>query len=174
LVLGSGADVRYVLANRGANRFSLVYAELCTQRSTDVSAFKRANSNAVLDAECGANIDSDKSTDCCTIDVTVKGAHCYADFYANGAAKCCSHFDAKCSTHCVVFIAERAGKRQHSRLEQWEYAWLNGNVHLQRRICAHWRGIARVRKQRVERCCADMRCCEVRLHCSTGERNRLI
>ncbi len=54
------------------------------------------------------------------------------------------------------------GKRQRPRLEQWEYAWLNGNVHVQRRICAHWRGIARVRKQRVERCCADVHCGSMR------------
>ena len=72
------------------------------------------------------------------------------------------HLRAKRGANCVVFIAERTGERQRPRLEQWEYAWLNGNVHVQRRICAHWRGIARVRKQWVERRCADVHCGSMR------------
>tara|TARA_B110000881_G_C18047195_1_gene257813 strand:- start:51 stop:362 length:312 start_codon:yes stop_codon:yes gene_type:complete len=91
-------------------------------------------------------------------DVRYVHANCVANRYSDVSA----HFDAKRGTHCVVFIAERTGKRQRPRLEQWEYAWLNGNVHVQRRICAHWRGIARVRKQRVERCCADVHCGSMR------------
>jgi hypothetical protein len=150
LVVRSGADVRYVLTNRGANRVSIDCAEHCSQHIADVSAFKRANSNAVLDAKCGANIDSNKSTNCCTVDVAVKRAYCNANVRTDLDAYCCSHFDTKRGTHCVVFVAECAAKRQRPRPEQWEHARLNGCVHVQRRICAHRRGIARLRKQRVE------------------------
>ena len=150
LVVRSGADVRYVLTNRGANRVSIDCAEHCSQHIADVSAFKRANSNAVLDAKCGANIDSNKSTNCCTVDVAVKRAYCNANVRTDLDAYCCSHFDTKRGTHCVVFVAECAAKRQRPRPEQWEHARLNGYVHVQRRICAHRRGIARLRKQRVE------------------------
>ncbi len=87
-------------------------------------------------------------------DVRYVHANCVANRYSDVSA----HFDAKRGTHCVVFIAERTGKRQRPRLEQWEYAWLNGNVHVQRRICAHRCGIARVRKQWVERYGADVHC----------------
>jgi hypothetical protein len=86
----------------------------------------------------------------------------HANRVANRYSDVSAHFDAKRGTHCVVFIAERTGKRQRPRLEQWEYAWLNGNVHVQRRICAHRRGVARVRKQRVEQCCADVHCGSMR------------
>jgi len=100
----------------------------------------------------------------CAVDGTY-GAH-LLHFVTNKCpnieAEFCSYFDAKRGTHCVVFIAERTGERQRPRLEQWDYTWLNGNVHVQRRICAHWRGIARVRKQRVERCCADVHCGSMR------------
>jgi hypothetical protein len=91
-------------------------------------------------------------------DVRYVHANCVANRYSDGSA----HFDAKRGTHGVVFIAERTGKRQRPRLEQWEYAWLNGNVHVQRRICAHRRGIAGMRKQRVERCCTDVYCGSMR------------